>query len=153
MSSPRVGRASAPAYSVSQKRSYGEVEIDSAIANGTGEPGRAGADIALRQIEPFIRNGVPLQTGKPFERDFFLRGYARRRNSAARTRSRNCSGVSVDRAEAGAGFGFTMAGAAASAAFFAALRAASCASCLVAKSFASASTVSAGEPSRAMRWS
>jgi hypothetical protein len=40
----------------------------------------------------------------------FLRGYARRRNSAARTRSRNCSGVSVDRGGAGADFGFTMAG-------------------------------------------
>jgi predicted lipid-binding transport protein (Tim44 family) len=64
--------------------------------------------------------------------------YARRRNSAARTRSRNCSGVDgVSVGGAGAGFGFTTAGAAASAAFLA-LRAASCASCLVAKFFASA---------------
>jgi hypothetical protein len=46
------------------------------------------------------------------------RGYARRRNSAARTRSRNCSGVSVG--SAGAGFGFTTAGAAGFSAFFAA---------------------------------
>jgi hypothetical protein len=76
-------------------------------------------------------------------------GYALRRKSEARTRSRNCFAVSVG--GAGTGFGFTTAGAAASAAFFAALRAASCASWLVAKSFASASTVSAGVPSRAMR--
>jgi hypothetical protein len=53
----------------------------------------------------------------------FSRGYARRRNSAARTRSRNCSGVSVG--AAGAGCGFTAAGAAGFAIFFAALRAAS----------------------------
>jgi len=43
-----------------------------------------------------------------------------------------------------AGFGFTTAGAAASAAFFAALRAASCASRLAARSFASASKLLAG---------
>jgi hypothetical protein len=68
----------------------------------------------------------------------------------ARTRSRHCSGGLVG--GAGACFGFATAGPAASTAFFAALRA-SCASCLVAKSFASASTVSAGAPSRAIRWS
>jgi hypothetical protein len=71
--------------------------------------------------------------------------YARRRKRPAHTRPRNCSGVSVGRV--GAGFGLTTAAAPASAAFLAALRAASCASCLVAKAFASASTVSAGEPS------
>jgi hypothetical protein len=29
--------------------------------------------VALREIEPFIRNGVHLKTGKPFERVFFAR--------------------------------------------------------------------------------
>jgi len=77
--------------------------------------------------------------------------YARRRNSAARTRARNCSGVSVG--GTGAAFGFTAACDAGFATFFAALRAASFASCLAAKSFASASTVSAGAPSSGMRWS
>jgi hypothetical protein len=76
--------------------------------------------------------------------------YARRRKRAVRTRSRNCSGVSVG--GVGADFGFTTAAAVASAAFFAALRAASCASFLVAKSFAAASIISAGEPSRPIRW-
>jgi hypothetical protein len=66
--------------------------------------------------------------------------YALRRKSAARTRARNCSGVSGG--EAGAGFGFTIAGATVFAAFFAALRAANFPSCLVAKSFAAASTAS-----------
>jgi hypothetical protein len=61
----------------------------------------------------------------------------------------HCSGVSVGKV--GAGFGFTTAAAAASAAFFAALHAASCASFLVAKSFAAASIISAGEPSRPIR--
>src|SRR5579864_6956914 len=74
------------------------------------------------------------------------RGYALRRDSEARTQARNCSGVLVG--GAGAGFGVTAAGAAA---FFVAVRTSIRASCLVAKSFASASTVSAGEPSRAMR--
>jgi hypothetical protein len=60
------------------------------------------------------------------------RGYALRRKSAARTRARNCSGVSVG--GAGAGIGFTTVGTAVFAAFFAALRAASCASRLAAKS-------------------
>jgi hypothetical protein len=70
--------------------------------------------------------------------------YALRRKSEARTRLRNCSGLSVG--GVGAGVGFTAAGAAA-------LGAASRASCLVAKSFASAPTASATDPSRAMRWS
>ena len=78
------------------------------------------------------------------------RGYALRRKSAALTRVRNCSGVSGS--EVGAGAGFTAAGAGGFAAFFAALRAASFASCLVARSFASAPTGSAGAPSTAMRW-
>jgi hypothetical protein len=78
------------------------------------------------------------------------RGYVVRRKSEARTRLRNCSGVSgflVGGSEAG--FDFTTPGGAA----FAALRAAICASCLVAKSFAFASIISAGEPSSATRWS
>jgi hypothetical protein len=77
--------------------------------------------------------------------------YALRRNSEARTRLRNCSGASVGLlvAPAAPGLGFTAAGSAA----FAALRAASCASRLVAKSLACASTGSAGVPSRLMRWS
>jgi hypothetical protein len=58
------------------------------------------------------------------------RGYALRRKSAALTRVRNCSGVSGS--EVGAGAGFTAAGAGGFAAFFAALRAASFASCLAA---------------------
>src|SRR5271156_4524360 len=33
---------------------YSEVEIDSAIANGTGEPGRAGADIAGLSGRPVV---------------------------------------------------------------------------------------------------
>jgi hypothetical protein len=80
---------------------------------------------------------------------------ALRRKSEARTRSRNCFGVSGGGAGGGAlaGFDFAMAGAAVFAAFFAAVPAASRARCLVAKSFALASTISAGEPSRAMRWS
>ena len=49
--------------------------------------------------------------------------------------------------------GFTAAGAAGFATFFAVLRTASFASCLTASSFASASTTSAVVPSRAMRWS
>jgi len=74
-------------------------------------------------------------------------GYALRRKSEARTRARNCSGVSAG--GAGAGVGFTTAGEAVFASFFlAAFRAASSASRLVAKSFASASTGSAGAPSR-----
>jgi hypothetical protein len=83
------------------------------------------------------------------------RAYALQRKSAARTRERNCSGVSGGGAGGGAlaGFGFTTAGAAVFAAFFAAVRAASRARCLVAKSFALASTISADDPSRAMRWS
>jgi hypothetical protein len=91
----------------------------------------------------------------PVYRAIAERGYALRRKSAARTRARNCSGVSgvVSGGGVGAGAGFTVAGAAGFATFFAALRAASRASCLAAKSFASASTVSAGAPSRAMRWS
>ena len=82
-------------------------------------------------------------------------GYALRRRSAARTRARNCSDVSggVSKGGALAGFGFTPAGAAVFAAFFAAAPAANRARCLVAKSLALASTTSAGVPSRAMRWS
>jgi hypothetical protein len=49
------------------------------------------------------------------------------------------------------GAGFGLAGAAAF--FFVALRASSRASCLAARSFAPASTIEAGVPSRAMRWS
>jgi hypothetical protein len=80
-----------------------------------------------------------------------MRHSERKRNRPARTRSRNCSGVSVGRV--GRGLGFPTAALAISAAFFAALRASSCAICLVASSFASASTNSAGEPSRPTRWS
>jgi hypothetical protein len=75
------------------------------------------------------------------------RGYALRRKSEARTRPRNSSAISAG--GVGAGFGFTMA----DFATFADLRAASRASRLVANSFASASIASAGEPSRATRWS
>jgi hypothetical protein len=89
-----------------------------------------------------------MEQSAPSQSDPPLRAYALRRKSEARTRARNCSGVLVGGAGAGACFGFTAAGA-----FFAASRAASRASCLPAKSFASASTVSAGAPSRAMRWS
>ena len=71
--------------------------------------------------------------------------YVRRRNRPARTRSRNC----VDFSVAGAGFRFGFA--LAVAVCFAALRAASLANCLVANSFASASTGSAGAPSRVKR--
>jgi hypothetical protein len=39
------------------------------------------------EIEPFIRNGQHLQTGKPLNA-IFMGGYAPRRNSPARTRSR-----------------------------------------------------------------
>jgi hypothetical protein len=64
--------------------------------------------------------------------------YALRRKSEARTLSRN--GIGGSGGVAGGGdFGF--------AAFFATFRASSLASCLFAKSFASASTVSAGAPS------
>ena len=52
-----------------------------------------------------------------------------------------------------ADFGFTTAGGLVFATFFAAVPAASRARCLVAKSFALASIISAGEPSRAMRHS
>src|ERR1700674_3397336 len=78
-----------------------------------------------------------------------------RRKSDARTRSRNCFGVSGGGAEGGAlaRFDFTAVGAALFAAFFAVVLAARRARCLVAKSFALGSTISAGEPSRAMRWS
>ena len=81
------------------------------------------------------------------------RAYALRRKSEARTKSRNCFGVAGGRAGGGAlaGFDFTTVDAALSAAVFATLPAAS-ARCLVAKSFALASTISAGDPSRAMRW-
>jgi hypothetical protein len=68
-------------------------------------------------------------------------GGGRRRNGVARTRSVSGFGF-------GFGFGFAMEGAAA---FLAAFRAASRASCVPARSFAPASTVSAGVPSRAMR--
>jgi hypothetical protein len=70
-------------------------------------------------------------------------GYALRRDSEAHTRPRNWSGVSVG--GAAVGFGSTTAGAEAFVAFFAALRAASRASCLVANSFASVSIISFGE--------
>src|SRR5271155_3378284 len=36
------------------RRGYGEVEVDSAIANGTGNPGRAGADIAGLSGRPVV---------------------------------------------------------------------------------------------------
>jgi hypothetical protein len=98
------------------------------------EPGREFTRTAVRQAKWVVQNG----------------GYALRRKSEVRTRARNCSGVAVG---TGSGFGFTTAGAAGFVAFFVVLRAASRASCLVAKSFASASIVSAGEPSRATRWS
>jgi len=65
----------------------------------------------------------------------FWRSYALRRKSPARTRARNCSGVWGG--VLGAAFGFTTAGAAA----FAALRASRSASCLAARSFASASSL------------
>ena len=78
-----------------------------------------------------------------------------RRKSDARTRSRNCFGVSGGGAEGGAlaGFDFTAVGAALFAAFFAVVPAARRARCSVAKFFALASTISAGEPSRVIRWS
>src|SRR6516165_5327247 len=54
-------------------------------------------------------------------------GYALRRRSDARTRLRNCAGVAgVSVGGVGEGFGVTTVGAAAFAAFFAALRSASC---------------------------
>jgi hypothetical protein len=74
-------------------------------------------------------------------------GYALRRNREARTGARNCSAVSVGGEGAGV-VGFTTAGDVVFASFFAALRAASCASRLVAKFFATASTASAGAPKR-----
>jgi hypothetical protein len=64
-------------------------------------------------------------------------------------------GFSSGGAEGGAlaRFDFTVMGAALFAAFFAVVLAARRARCLVAKSRAFASTISSGEPSRAMRWS
>lgn len=75
--------------------------------------------------------------------------------SDARTRSRSCFGLSRGGAESGAlaRFDFTAVGAALFAGFFAAVLAARRARCLVAKSLALGATISAGEPSRAMRWS
>jgi hypothetical protein len=94
---------------------------------------------------------------KPIGEDYLENGckraYAFRRKSDARTKSRNGFGVSGRRVGGGAlaGFDFTV-GVKLFAAFFAVVLAARRARCLVAKSFALASTISAGEPSRAMRW-
>jgi hypothetical protein len=77
-----------------------------------------------------------LDAEKDSEKDWFVVSFHARRKSAARTWSRNGAG-------GGAGFGFTTAGGAVSA-DFAALRAAICASRLVALSLASASTNSTG---------
>ena len=108
------------------------------------------------------RNGVSVDTYRP--RRIKVLGedlengrnriYALRRNSDARTRSRNCFCTSGGEAGGGAlaGCDFATAGAALFAAFFGAVSAARRARCLVAKSFALASTLPAGEPSRAMRW-
>jgi hypothetical protein len=82
------------------------------------------------------------------------RDYPFRRKSDARTRSRNGFGVSGGEAGGGglAAFDFTTVGAALFTAFLAVVLAARRARCLVAKSLALASTISPGEPSRAIRW-